>query len=459
MKTILAFDDFVLNRSEGTKRKFKQPEWHEELAFFDPAVPRNIWPQSVVPAPQGGYYLVYSGFPDPDEPAGEANMSVFLAWSPDGMRFEPYRQVDPKARYPHMIGRMRDGVGTYAIIDREEQDPEFRYKSPQASYDTCGDSVTEGPAYLLGSPDMIHWKRVNGAPVTPSYIDCFPGLLRNPRTGRLQATTRRRWGERRICLVESSDTESWTFPRAVVHPGPYDEPVTHLYSMPEFYYEPGEIFIGLLWKHVMPFDRVMDGVVTTEYAYSYDGLMWNRTNAPLYPEKERGEYGSGSSACFSMADRGDDVVFYMCAQLYEHSGAPGSVRDSRCGDTVIPGTLKRNRFVSIDSGKGRGELVTQWLRLKKPELNLNAVIPYGSLRAELRAGGSAVEGYALDDFMPVYGDVTDAPMHWKGGGLERFVEEGEWLQLHIVFEQSEVFAVTGDLDFNINTLAPAYEHL
>ena len=91
-----------------------------------------------------------------------------------------------------------------------------------------------------------------------------------------------------MCLTESRDLKSWTVPRAVVHPLPNDEPLTHLYSMPEFYYAPGEVFIGLLWKHVMPFDRISDGRVTTEYAYSYDGLVWNRTNAPLFPETDRG---------------------------------------------------------------------------------------------------------------------------------------------------------------------------
>ena len=212
----------------------------------------------------------------------------------------------------------------------------------------------------------------------------------------MQVTTRRRWGERRVCLTESKDLKSWTFPRAIVHPLPDDEPLTHLYSMPEFYYEPGEVFIGLLWKHVMPFDRIMNGRVTTEYAYSYDGLMWNRTRAPLFPEKDRGEYGAGSSYCISMVDRGDDMVFYMGAWLSEHSGQPkGGTSDGRSNCAVIPGTLKRNRFVSVDSGKGVGELVTQWLRLKKPELKLNATIPYGSLRAELRALSEGPEGRKL----------------------------------------------------------------
>ena len=459
MKTILAFDDFVLNRSDNTRRRFKQPEWHPELAFTDPDNPKNIWPQSVVSAPQGGYMMVYLGIPDPNMPVDDAHLSVFLAHSPDGLCFEPYKKANPGALYPHRIGEVSDTVGTCVMVDPEETNPEFRYKAAQASYGHINGAPVEGSTYLLGSPDLIHWKRISDAPVTPSYVDCYTSLLRNPRTGNFQVTTRRRWGERRICLTESADLQSWTFPRAIVHPLPDDEPLTYLYSMPEYYYEPGEIFIGLLWKHVMPFDRIMEGPVTTEYAYSYDGLMWNRTNAPLFTEKNRGEYGGGSSYCISMVDRGEDMVFYMGAWLTEHSGYPkGSAWDGRSNCSVIPGILKKNRFVSIDSGKGVGELVTQWLRLKAPELKLNATVPYGSLRAELRSG-APIEGYTLDDFIPITGDVIDTPLRWKGGGLEKFVEEGKWVQLHIVFEQSEVYAITGDFDFNINKRAPAYDHL
>ncbi len=254
--------------------------------------------------------------------------------------------------------------------------------------------------------------------------------------------------------------KTWTFPRAIVHPLPDDEPLTHLYSMPQMYYEPGEIFIGLLWKHVMPFGRIMDGPVTTEYAYSYDGLMWNRTRAGLFSKTPRGEYGSGATYCVSMVDRGEDMVFYMNACRAEHGGNPKPWMPGMPSEgAMIPGTLKRNRFVCIDSGKGKAEMLSQHLRLKKPEISLNANVPFGSLRAELTENGNRIEGFTLDDFIPFEGDFLDKRFAWKGGSLRRFVEEGKWLQLHIVFEQAELYAVMGDFDFNINTRGPAYDRL
>ncbi len=460
MRTILAFDDFVLNRSDNTRRVFKQPKWRRDLAFSDPANPRAIWPVSVVPAPQGGYMLMYNGVPGEDAPLAEENMLSFMAWSPDGLRFEPYT-VRPGEALPHAWGVLSgENTGDFAYYDAGETDPALRYKAVHPRFTVEDGKYIEYPTYLLGSSDLVHWKRVSDSLVTPSYVDCIPSLLRNPVTGRFQVTTRRRWGERRICITESEDLRTWTVPRAVLHPGPWDPPHTHFYGMPEFYYEPGDVFIGLLLKHVMPFDEISSGPVRTEYAYSYDGLMWNRTGARLFPETARGEYGGGSDYVFSMADMGDEVVFYASAYRSEHQGRPSPWEKGMPSENVmIPGTLPKNRFVGIDSGKGMGELVTQWLRLHTPELRLNANAPFGSLKVELQDSRGPVEGYTREDFLGFAGDKLDEPLRWKGGGLEKFVEEGRWVRLDIFFEQAEVFAITGDFDFTINTRAPAYERL
>ena len=457
MKTILTFDDFVLNRTDNTRRVFKQPDWKFEYAYTDPVCPAYTGPSCVVPAPQGGYMLLYHGIPRPDS----EDRKCLMAWSPDGLQFEPYI-LHPDAQFPHMRGDMCDDIGMFVTLDADETDPSIRYKAPHTRFHIENGGLTESEPYLLGSADLVHWKRISDNPVVPSTVDCTPSFLRNPVTGKYQITTRRRWGERRICLVESDDLQNWTIPRAILHPSPDDEPLTHLYSMPHYYYAPGDVFIGLLWKHVMPFDRISEGPVHTEYAYSYDGIMWNRTRARLFPERSRGEYGGGCDYVFSMIDRGEDMVFYCNATLSEHHDHPkppeGCGYQERSENQIIPGVLKKNRFVCIESGKGQAELQTQWLRLKKPELYLNAIVPFGSLKAELYNWNGPLEGFSFDDFQPILGDHTDAPLRWKGD-LSRLVERGDWFILHIVFEQAEVYSISGDFDFTINLRAPAYERL
>lgn len=459
MKVITVFDDFVMNRSDNTKRVFKMPDWKPDCIYTDPYCPRGLLGTGAAAAPDGGIIVPYLSVPGITEPWDDEHMCGFLAYSEDGLHLRPYREAFPGKNVPHMLGQMSEGLGMYPYRDPNEADPDRIYKSPAQRYGFVNGRLTEDKAYLLTSPDMVHWTRYNDAPVIPSYVDCYLSMLYNPFTASYQMTTRRRWGERRICLTESKDLNEWSFPHAVVHPLPTDEPTTHLYSMPHYYYAPGDLFVGLLWKQVMPFGCISDGTVVSEYAYSYDGLIWNRTNSKLFPEVPRGEYGAGSSYVVGMVDRGEDVLFYVNACLNEHGGIPGDWHEGmRPRSAIIPGILKKNRFVCIDSGRGRAELITQQLRLKEPSLTINANVPYGSLRAELLSGSTPVEGFGLDDFIPFSGDRTDAPLVWKGN-LQTLVESRKWVKLHIVFEQAEVYTVCGDFDFTINTRGPAYDRL
>lgn len=455
MKCINVFDDFVLSRTDNTRRVFKQPEWLFDKAFTDPDNIRAVNTTAVVKAPCGGYMMTYRGVPDLAQAWSDENLSAFLAHSDDGISFQPYK-VNPSAEYPHLLGKCSEEIGVHPYLDERETDPGLRYKSP---FMREGKNVNE-PMIMLGSPDLVHWQRVSDAPLTTSTVDCYPNLIYNPVTGRYQVTTRRRHGERRICLTESADFQSWSEPRCIIHPLPTDEPTTHLYSMPHMYYEPGDIFIGMNWIQVMPFDRIMDGPVYTEYAYSYDGLTWNRTGARVFPELPREHYGAGMNLVSAMLDRGDDVVFYCNAYVCEHNGIPGGWKEGMPPMCVtIPGVLKKNRFVCIDSGKGKGELMSQWLRLKKPELTLNAVIPFGSLRCELSAGDEPVPGFSFDDFEPIGGDSTEFMLRWKGGNLADLVESGKWFKLHIEMTDSEVYAVNGDFDFTVFKRAWMYDRL
>ena len=460
MKTLLPFDDFVLNRNENTRRIFKQPNWLFDQAFSDESITLMGGPGGVVLAPQGGYYRYYYGYFKDETVFDDEHLRVFIAWSPDGIHFEPY-PVHPDAPFPSYMGRFSSVIGFFPFYDEAEADPRYRYKSPNARFGIADDGkMYEEPYYMLGSPDMIHWERINDSQVLSTYADSSPYLLKNPVTGRYQVTIRRRWGERRVCLVESEDLSNWSEPRCIIHPSPNDPPTTHLYDMPQFYYEPGEIFLGFLWNHIMPFDRIMDGPLYTEYVYSYDGLTWNRTGVRMTPERPRGEYGSGTCYVTGMIDRGEDIVFYMNASPGEHDGIPKTWNGGKPDAVIIPGTLPKNRCVCIDSYQGgKAEVMTQHLLLHKPELRLNANVPFGSLKAELLRGSNPIPGYTFEDFQPVSGDFLDKPLCWKGGGLEKFVEEKEWIRLHIAFEQAEIYGIMGDFAFTINTRSQVCDRL
>lgn len=98
MKKIMFFDDFLINRTDNTRRIFKEPVWDFENAF-NSGSHRGILGESVVPAPDGGYFLFYLTVPE-DKKFVDENLMVCVAYSQDGLTFEKYNL--PKPRYPDM---------------------------------------------------------------------------------------------------------------------------------------------------------------------------------------------------------------------------------------------------------------------------------------------------------------------------------------------------------------------
>lgn len=462
MKKILMFDDFLMTRTDNTRRRFHQPDWRYGEPFLDPASPRGVQGLAVVPAPQGGWYMTYYILPGGDTASLDEDLRIGMAYSGDGNSWAPYEKARPG--HPggsHVLGLNSQRIGSFLYFDAAEENPVRRYKAVCVPYGNGPRGPVEEAPLILVSPDALHWETLNEARLVPGYVDCAVSLLRNQTTGRFQATTRRRWGERRICLVESADLAAWTPPRAVLHPLPTDEPTTHLYGMPQFYYRSGDLFLGMLWRQIMPYDKVMEGPMRTEYAYSYDGLGWNRTFADAATPRGYGTTGGGGSFVFSMIELGEDLLFHANAFLYEHGGLPrdGKAPDAVPGRCIVAGRLKKDRIVGIESGKGSAEMATQNLKLRKPELRLNVNAPFASVRAEIRRDGRPVEGFTYEDCRPIEGDHPSCPLEWKGGSLGRFCGENQWIRLHVRMEQAELFAVEGDFAFTINTRAPDYDRL
>ncbi|HOJ09278.1 MAG TPA: hypothetical protein PK733_01625 [Clostridiales bacterium] len=460
MKKIMFFDDFIVNRTDNTRRVFKEPVWDFSNAFNEPGSLRGILGESVIPAPDGGYFLYYLTVPK-DKKFIDENLMVCTAYSEDGISFLNYNHLHP--RYPDMpyaLGHTYEYIGIYGYFDKYEKTPDYRYKAVCATYGESPKGLIEEAPVMLVSSDALHWKKPNDVKVIPSYVDCYTSLLYNPVTGNYQTTSRRRWGERRICLVESRDLKSWSMPRAIIHPLPSDEPTTHLYGMPHFYYEPGDIFIGMLWKQIMPYNRIMDGPVLTEYAYSYDGLTWNRTHAPVMKQRNRGELGGGSSYVFSMMELGDELIFHANACKTEHGGPSNFVStDGEAAKQVVTGRMKKDRFVCIDSGKGAAEMTTQNLKIRSSELTLNLSAPFGRVKAQVLNNNGVVEGFAYDDCDPIQGDHLAIQLRWRGKNFEEICKRDEWIKLQIAFEQAEIYSITGDFVFTINTRAPIYDRL
>ena len=88
------------------------------------------------------------------------------------------------------------------------------------------------------------------------------------------------------------------------------------------------------------------------------------------------------------------------------------------------------------------ELITKPFTFSGSALHLNAsTSAAGSVRAEIQdEGGRPVEGFALADMAPWFGDELDAPMAWKqGGDVARLA--GRPVRLRLALRDADVFAI------------------
>ncbi len=462
MKTIVFFDDFLIHRQESIRRIVHTPTWIEEHCYSDPVSLYGMGYASVVPSPTGGYYLYYITLTGVDR-ATEMSTILCMAESDDGLRWKPAPVgTDSRGITTNvLVAGMPAPAGCCVYYDESETDSAKRYKMTNSPIARTEEGLETLPSCIAESSDGVNWTSSRTGSFLPHHSDTYNSLIRNPVSDRYQITLRRRWGERRVCLVESPDLLRWTPPRPIVHPSPIDPPSTHFYGMPQFYYRAGEVFIGFLWNQLMPYNDVMGGPVLTEYAYSYDGLMWNRTHAPAMPRREPGQYGAGSMYGAAMIERDEDVLVYAVARLEEHHRIHDVVAEGRRSGVLLPGLLRKNGFVSLASTRGCGEITTECLLLSSTVVSLNVKAPLGGVRVQVcDPEYRPVPGFTYNDCREIRGDRINAVVRWRNGAdLGEIVRRKRWIRLQVRLEQADLYSIDADFAYNINIHAPIYRDL
>lgn len=439
MKKILFFDDFFIHRQESIRRVFHSPRWLEDRIYTDGDAGYGVGYSSVVRGPGDRRFLYYITVLDEKEELQRLT-ALRRIESSDGLNWEPQTLVDIMTGVPVP-------AGCCIYRDEHEADEKKRFKMTNSPVKHVEGGIETIPSTVFTSVDGTAWALTEGA-FLPHHSDTFNALLWNPITRRYQITLRRKWGERRICLVESEDLQSWSDPRTIVHPDSLDAPSTHFYGMPQFHLPSSELFVGFLWNQRMPYNDVMGGPVQTEYAYSYDGLMWNRTHHISMPLREPGSFGGGSMYGAALLEENDSMVVYAVGRQQDHSvESPGG---------LIPGLLRKDGFVSLKSAYGAGEITTECLLLGQPELSINVRAPFGGVSAQLcDPQYRPIPGYTYEDCCKIDGDHTCLKLAWHGrSDLSEFVKRKLWVRLQLRMNQSELFSIQGEFSFNINVLAP-----
>ena len=311
-------------------------------------------------------------------------------------------------------------------------------------------------SFVAFSDDGIHWNDAPENPVWCGRTDTNNCIVYNAERDVFMMYRRAtiNAGEiRRIAYSESKDLISWTQPINIFGHDELD-PIG-LYGMAVSSYE--GIYWGFLMRlHYHPaFEEGKalvggkDNTMDTELAWSRDSIHWERhplrpafipTSAPYGESYDWGQVRGMAN----IIEIDDEIRIYYAGHEYLH--APGILRDDDPKTThICLATLRRDGFVSIDSGPYGGYMLTKPVTYPGGKLHINARTKEdGFVRVAVREGqgvrdGEWPEEWQFDHSAPFLGNNLDHIMAWQHGkSIEVF--PSETLRLHFWMEKAELYS-------------------
>jgi len=231
-------------------------------------------------------------------------------------------------------------------------------------------------------------------------------------------------------FAESEDLIHWSPPRFMMYPDKFDPPDRQIYSHVGFVYES-------MWLGLIQTMRVRDTgwkQVDLQLSYSRDGRHWMRPQhrEPFIPLGETNTWEADYSGTCHTAPLlvGNQLFFY-----YFGSRNPERDNDPKRRWPTYLGLakLRRDGFASLNAGEAPGNVITRPLTFTGTSLFVNADVEDGGWikAAVLSRDSQAVEGYALENAVPLTTKTTRGQMAWKS--VSRLSPPGED-HLRIKFE-------------------------
>ncbi len=248
------------------------------------------------------------------------------------------------------------------------------------------------------------------------------------------------------------------------YPGAGDKP--QLYSLNAVAYE--SILVGMHQILRGPQNAVCDAgkfpkLTDLELGFSRDGFHWHRPDRRGFISAERTEgtwdrgYAHSITGVFSIM--GDQLVFPYTG--FSGIAADGT-RGSYNGASIGLAFLRRDGFASLDAGSTDGTLTTRPLKFTGKHLFINALVPQGTLRAEVQGlSGKPLFPFTLENSLPFTGDSTLALMQWKGGADLSVLQE-QPVRLHFELTNGSFYSfwisqdATGRSDGYVAAGGPGY---
>ncbi len=311
--------------------------------------------------------------------------------------------------------------------------PEERYKA------VAGLGGEGGGLFGLVSADGIHWRKVREGPLTTAGdFDSLNLAFWDTNTGCYRLYSRYfADGVRAIQSATSPDFINWSAQQPNVYG--IGVPMEHFYTNATVLCPGAEhTYLSFPMRFVpqrkkMP-EHPATGVSDAVFMSSRDGVHWDRTfrEAWVRPGPDPLNWTDRNTMpATGIIETGPDEFSMYVSEHYRHDDA----RLTRV-------TIRRHGFASVHAGADGGEFVTRPLTFSGKRLIINyATSAVGSVQVEIQdADGKPMQGFALADTEPLFGDEVDAAVTWKGGSdLSSLI--GKAVRLRFVLKDADLFSL------------------
>ena len=361
----------------------------------------------------------------------------------------------------------RDGVSVW--LDHEAEDPTQRFKMYAFERQgKTGENLKNAGAFLLTSPDGVHWKWGGNIAKTRDNNTFFynpfrkkwnftirrfgraaPPWTENPwssdptvaKAGGTKRGRARTYWEGEDFQAALSDWEGAVFwlgaDRLDTKRADYDiGRWPQIYKVDAVAYE--SLMLGMILVHYGPPNEVCAAggfpkLTELQLAFSRDGFHWDRSCRETFIGARPHEKDSWERAYVHCAGGvcnvvGDNLHFYYAAFRGDESNRnplsywSGIYANGSTGLAI----LRRDGFASMEADENNEKkLLTRPLSFSGKHLFVNLDAPRGRLYAEAcDLEGKPIEGFTRDNCIPISANSTKQLVSWKDGdSVESLVEK------------------------------------
>jgi hypothetical protein len=298
----------------------------------------------------------------------------------------------------------------------------------------------------LASADGIHWKLIQPdpifiAPADDKHFDAHQVAFWDSNLGKYVAYCRGWKPHRVIRRTTSDDFRNWS---AFEYLDYGDAPPEHFYTcMVAQYPRAPHIYLGFE-KRFLPerkavSEHVAPGVSDAIFMSSRDGIHFDRRfmESWIRPGLDQNNWTERNfQVAWDIIETSPTELSFYWLENYRHPGC-----------RVQRGTLRLDRFVSINAGYAGGEFTTKPLRFAGRGLVINyATSAAGSVRVEVQgADGAPIPGFTLDECPEIYGDHIERVVAWEGGA-DLAAVAGKPVRLRLALKDADLYALRFQLE-------------